>query len=72
MPAGFGLLMTVTATALIRWEHINKFPYAWPMISWLKGRTEPVIFPPEVYLSLVVFGLVTLFGYFDTARRNVE
>jgi hypothetical protein len=70
-PAGLGLLMTVTALALMRWEHINKFPYAWPMISWLKGRTEPAAFPSEVYASLAVFALVALIGYFETARRDV-
>ncbi len=72
LPAGFGLLMTITATALIRWEHINKFPYAWPVVTWLKGKMESAVLTPEVYLSLAVFGLVALFGYFDTARRNVE
>ncbi len=72
LPAGFGLLMTVTAVALMRWEHINKFPYAWPMISWFKGKTEPAFLPQEVYLSLAVFALVAIIGYFDTARRNVE
>jgi hypothetical protein len=72
LPAGLGLLMSVTAVVLMRWEHIHKFPYAWPMISWIKGRTEPAAFPPEVYASLAVFALVAVIGYFETARRNVE
>jgi hypothetical protein len=71
-PAGFGLLMTITAVALVRWEHIRKFPYAWPMVGWFKGRTEPPSFPAEVYLSLAVFALAALIGYFETARRNVD
>jgi hypothetical protein len=72
LPAGFGLLMTVTATALIRWEYINKFPYAWPFISWFKGRMELAVFTGEVWLSLSVFVVVAILGYCDTARRNVE
>jgi hypothetical protein len=71
LPAGLGLLMTVTAVALMRWEHINKFPYAWPMVSWFKGRTEPEFFTLEIYLSLGVFALVAIIGYFQTARRDV-
>jgi hypothetical protein len=74
LPAGLGLLMSVTTPVLMKmgWEHVNKFPYAWPMISWFKGRTEPAFLPQEVYLSLAFFALVAITGYFETARRNVE
>lgn len=72
LPSAFGLLMTITAVALLRWDHINKFPYAWPMVTWFRGRTEHGLFTPEIYFSLALFVAAALAGYFDTARRDVE
>ncbi len=72
LPAGMGLLMTVATVALMRWEHIRKFPYTWPMITWFIGGTEPALFTWEIYMSLIVFAGVALAGYFETARRDVE
>jgi hypothetical protein len=71
LPAGFGLLMTIAAVTLMRWEHIPKFPYAWPMITWFRRHADPAFFSREIYLSLLVFAVVALIGYFDTARRDV-
>jgi hypothetical protein len=71
LPAGFGLLMTVASVTLMRWEHIYKFPYAWPMLTWLRRHVNPAFFTTEIVLSLLVFAIVALFGYFETARRDV-
>ena len=72
LPAGFGLLMTITTAALMRWEHIGKFPYAWPILALLNGKGELPLFTTETCLSLAVYAAVALFGYFETARRDVE
>ncbi len=71
VPAGFGLLMTVAGLMLMRWEHIYKFPYAWPMLTWLRRHVNPAFFTTEIVLSLLVFAVVSLLGYFEAARRDV-
>ncbi len=71
LPAGFGLLMTVASLMLMRWEHIYKFPYAWPMLTWLRRHVNPAFFTTEIVLSLLVFAVVSLLGYFEAARRDV-
>jgi hypothetical protein len=76
LPVGFGLLMTVAAIALGPWEHITKFPYAWPTLTWPRTHSGPAFVPAfftqEIALSLLVFAVVALLGCFETTRRDVE
>ncbi len=72
VPVGFGLLMTIAAIALMWWEHIHKFPYAWLTLTWPRQDLNPPFFTTDIAMSLLVFAAVAVLGYFETARRDVE
>ncbi len=81
VPVGFGLFMTIATRMLVPWKYFNKFPYAWltlswpaptwPTLTWPRTYVSLGFFTPEICLSLLVFAVVALLGYFETARRDV-
>ena len=74
VPTAFGFAMTVAAGALAGQPALAYSPYALPAaaLKFFKYcNPDFLLVDGQVCLSLAVFGLVTILGYFDTARRDV-
>jgi hypothetical protein len=72
VPIGIGLGLLVTALILMPWEHINKVPYAFPLLSFSQaatGKRAGLLATHEIY-SIVYFLLFSLLAFADMRFRK--
>lgn len=73
IPLGFGTFATVATMFLTRWEHINKFPYAYPFFSSMDFSKEVVVFFSPVFyynLGVTIILLIGLLIYNEKREIN--
>ncbi|WP_242928322.1 ABC transporter permease [Pontibacter vulgaris] len=69
---GVAIVAIITTLVANRWEYINYYPFAYPLMV-MKGfmKKEYQVFTEEVVLSMVVGCVVFILGYLDVARKKV-
>lgn len=68
---GIGLGLLITCLILMQWEHIDKLPYAYPMLTFLKGKPEGNEFLlRHEYYSMAYFVVLTGLALWDLNRRK--
>lgn len=70
-PIGIGLGLLITSLILMQWEHIDKLPYAFPMLTFLKAKPEGGEFIlRHEYYSIAYFVVLTALALWDLNRRK--
>jgi len=74
VPIGIGLGLLVSALILMPWEHINKVPYAFPLLSFAgsggpEAAKSGLLASHEIY-SILYFLVFTLLGFADMRFRK--
>lgn len=69
VPIGIGLCLLVTALILIQWEHINKVPYAFSLLSFSGAGNTGFLAKHEVY-SIFYFLVFSLLAFADMRFRK--
>lgn len=70
-PIGIGLGLLITSLILMQWEHIDKMPYAFPLLTFMKGKPEgSSFFLRHEYYSMGMFVVLTGLALWDLSRRK--
>jgi len=69
-PIAIGLGLLITSIIIIQWEHVDKVPYAFPMITFLKGSPTGSLILKHEWYSIVIFIVLTAAGLWDLKNRK--
>jgi hypothetical protein len=69
VPIGIGLALLVTALILMPWEHIDKVPYAFSLLSFSGTNKTGFLAKHEVY-SILYFLVFSLLAFADMRFRK--
>ena len=70
-PIGIGLGLLITSLVIMQWEHIDKVPYAFPLLTLnsFVVKSGKILADHELY-SIGYFIIFTLIGFMDMKYRN--
>jgi hypothetical protein len=65
---GIGLALLITALIIMKWEHIQYFPYAYTVLTYYKdlGFTNDV----HLTYSYIWFAVILVLAFLDTVKRK--
>jgi hypothetical protein len=72
VPIGIGMTLLVSALILLGWEHIDKMPYAFPIISYSKAgaAVQRNFLNTHEINSIIYFIIFTLIAFADLRFRK--
>ncbi len=71
VPIGIGLGLLITSLVIMQWEHIDKVPYAFPILTLNSFMLQPdKLLINHEFNSIVYFLVFTMIGYLDMRFRK--